>query len=105
MATHRLQLTYDDATDTLTVTHRCAVEVGGQTVSHAEEVPLENPAAVAAAFKGLLQANAKAMEERTADMAARHVAAVQRKPAPGLKTVQTGGSLGALGAGAPKQKG
>ena len=95
MAAHKLNLTYDETTGELAVTHRCTVEVAGHKVSHAEAIELDNAPEVVAALKGWLDSNRKAMGEAAALLAVRHVAAVTAKEEPGVKRVKVGGSLGA----------
>lgn len=96
MASHKLQLTYDDATGDLTVTHRCIVAVGGHDVSHAEPVTLD--ASAAAAFKAILDANREEMERRTTTLAVQHAAAIAGRLPPNTKSLAVGGNLGAIGA-------
>ncbi len=100
MASHKLQLTFDTATGTLAVVHRCTVEIGGHTVSHAEPVALEGD--VAEAMKGMIEQNAAAMEAATTKLAVRHVAASTGKDEPGVKRLTVGGSLTGKGNTAAK---
>jgi len=97
MAAHKLQIVYDAATGDLTITHRCTVEVGGHTVSHAEPVTVADPAAFAASLNALIDANRGEMEQRANELAIDHAAAVAGKARKGRKAVALGGTLGAVG--------
>lgn len=97
MARHTLRIDYDDATGELTVTHRCAVEVGGQAVSIAEQVMPSDAAGSAAALKGWIDANRAEMEAAAQRAAIQHAAAVAGKVKPGVKQLKVGGSLGPAG--------
>lgn len=98
MARHKLQIVYDDATGTVTASHRCAVEAGGREVSHARPVELAGDAA--AALRAFVDQNRAAMEQETGLMAVRHAAAVSGRVQPGVTPLKAGGSLGSLGAAA-----
>lgn len=98
MATHTLKIAYDDATGAVRMSHRCAVTVAGQAVSH--ELPIDPPDGVAAALKGFLDANRVEVEMQTAALAVQHAAAVAGKAKPGVKLLTVGGSLGSGGASA-----
>ncbi len=99
-ATHKLQLTFDTATGELRAVHRCTVEVGGQSVSHAEPVVLGEE--VGEAMRGMIEQNAAAMEAATGSLAVRHVAASTGKDEIGLKRLTVAGSLTSKGDAAAK---
>jgi len=96
MATHKLQITLDG--DTLTVTHRCTVDIGGQAISHAEPVTIADKPGAIAALQKLIDGNRKEMEDRTLKLAVSHAAAVSGKVGPNTKALTAGGSLGTIGA-------
>lgn len=101
MATHKLKLTYDDATGTVTMRHHCTVVVAGQAISH--ELPIDPAEGVAEACKAFLDQNRAEVEAETAGMAVQHAAAVAGKVKPGVKTLKAGGSLGSAGTGEAKK--
>lgn len=102
-AAHKLQVTFDEATGEVRITHRCTVVVGGHTVSHAVEVAPDDRDALAAALKGWIDANREQMEKDAGLLAVRHVAAVTGKDEPGVKRIAVGGSLGPAGGSAVKK--
>jgi hypothetical protein len=95
MATHKLTITYDEATGEVTAVHRCAVAVGPTVVGHARDVELD--AGAAAVLKAVLDANRKTVEAETQILAVSHAAAVAGKKQPGVTPLMAGGRLGALG--------
>lgn len=101
MARHKIQITYDEAAGSLSVTHRTAVEVGGHAVSVAEPVALADEAGAVAALQALIAGNRAEMEKRAERAGIEHAAAVGGK-AKG-KRVALGGSLGAIGGGEAKK--
>jgi hypothetical protein len=101
-ATHKLQITFDEAAGRVTAVHRCTVEVAGQRVSHAREIELEGDPA--AALKGILDANRAAMEQDATALAVDHVAAVAKKAPKGVKQLKVGGTLGPAGGTAVEKK-
>lgn len=101
MATHKLKLTYDDATGTVTMSHRCTVEVGGVAVSH--ELPINPPEGVAEACKAFLDLNRAEVEAEANAAAVQHAAALAGKRKPGVKVLKVGGSLGSGGASETKK--
>lgn len=124
MAEHKLNVIFNDATDSLTVTHVCAVPLSGHNVSHAETVQLTDEAVgiVKKVLKGIIDgptidvtgddgepvkveaANRVEMERRTTEYAIQHVAAVLKQAKPGLKHLHLGGSVGAMGDVSAKPK-
>ena len=103
MAKHKIQLTYDDDGN-LAVTHRCTVEAGGQEVSHAEPVEIDDHDGACASLQSLLDANKDEMETRTTAMAFAHVAAVAGKLPAKTKSLKAGGTLGAIGGTSTNQE-
>ena len=97
MATHSIRIDYDESSGHLSVVHRCTVEVGGHAVSHAEEIVLNDPAAVAAVLAKFVDGNRAEMEERTTALALQHAAALAGKAGKGVKQLKLGGSLAAVG--------
>jgi len=94
-ATHKLQLTFDTATGVLSAVHRCTVEAGGHSVSHAE--PVEIGGEVADAMRGMIEQNAAAMEAAASNLAIRHASAVDGKLEAGVKPLKVSGSLAGSG--------
>ena len=73
------------------------VTLGGHAVSHAEEIVLNDPAAVAAVLAKFVDGNRAEMEERTTALALQHAAALAGKAGKGVKQLKLGGSLAAVG--------
>jgi len=96
-ATHRIQITYDESTDTVTAIHRCTVTVPGHPapITHAREIELEPEAA--ASLKAILDSNRDDIEAETGELAVDHVAAVSGKVKKGTRVLKVGGSLGPVG--------
>lgn len=98
MADHKLNVTYDDAAGSLTVTHVCVSKaVAGHNISHADTVELTDASPLVACLKRLVDANREAMEKRTAEYAITHGAAVLKQSKPGLHHLHLGGSVGPIG--------
>jgi hypothetical protein len=93
-ASHRLQITYDESTGTVTAVHRCTVTVPGHPspITHAREIELDPESA--AALKGVLDANRDVLEAETGELAVDHAAAVSGKVRKGVRPLKVGGSLG-----------
>jgi hypothetical protein len=94
-ATHKLQITFDEATGRVSAVHRCTAEVAGHQTTHAREVELSGDAA--GALKSILDANREAVESETLALGVAHVAAVTGKGPKGVTPLKVGGSLGAVG--------
>jgi hypothetical protein len=62
MLKHKLQITLDEATGTLSCVHRVSAETPAGIVSHGEDVPLEPGAADA--LKAIIDSNREEMEKR-----------------------------------------
>jgi cell division septation protein DedD len=96
MASHKLKIVYDDATGTVTMSHRCTVEVAGVAVG--SELPIDPPAGVAESCRTFLDLNRAEVEAEANAAAVQHVAALAGKRKAGVKTLKVGGSLGSGGA-------
>ena len=94
---HKITLEYDEKTQALKIVHRATVQVGGHTVSHAEEIKLTDESQAVANLKELLEANREAVEERAMELAITHVATVGARAVKGVKQVSLGGALGISG--------
>jgi hypothetical protein len=95
MATHKFQITYDEATDALTATHRCTVTVGGMAVGHVVDVVLDR--SVADAIKSFIDQNRTEIERETESMAAAHVSAVAGRSVRKPKQITVVGGLSPAG--------
>lgn len=92
---HKLQATLDERTGQVTLEQRVFVEIMGQTVSHAEAVPIDP--ALEPLLRKTLEENRKGVDDRGLAMTVSHVAAVQRTPRRGVQQIDVGGTVGAEG--------
>lgn len=97
MTKHKMQLTFDEDSDVLTVTHRTTVQIGENSVSHAEMVELVNRDAVVSTLKAFIDGNRKEMDKRATEQAIIHVAAVSDK-SKAKHQLSVGGDVGAISA-------
>lgn len=97
MASHKVVITFDAEKAALKITHRCTVLLAGHSVSHSDEIAVSNADPLVRELRALIEANKDALEAKTTELAAVHVAALGSRAAKGVKLVNLGGSIGISG--------
>ncbi len=103
MASHKISITFDEATNALHVVHRCSVDVAGHTVSHAEDIELTETGGVLGMLKGLIDSNRTEMEAIANLHGVNHASAFSGKALAGVKKLTIGGAVGVASATAVKK--
>ena len=107
MASHKLQLSYDDDTGEVVLTHRVSIDVAGQVISHEEPLELgdEDRANLIAWLKALLDGAQEESKNTVRDemagratlLAIQHAAAVANTLPANTKALKVASTLGTIG--------
>lgn len=98
---HKLQITYDEGSDTLSARHSCSVEVAGHTVGHNRSVAL--PDDVIDALIQIIDQNRSEVESEAEAVALMHASALSGRNPAGTKSLKVEGGITL--SGTPNRKG